>query len=598
MKMILPFNAFLLFTFSLFLSQGAQAQATATITPSETTVLTGASVDFQVVTTGMGGNNNDRSYVYSVSGPAAVTPSPANFNCTSGCNDETHAIQFNTAGSYTVSVTVTQTQGGSNVATSSSVTITVVSPNTWACSNSGTRISSYSLNNGVFQAGPVEIFTPDGGSTAALAMSLPQGSPATPYFYWLPNASGNNGIVTVYGATVTGGSQTLIGTLDVNGARSNSLGFVRLGMGPDGWCYLLAGDGTNVYLAGFKPQGVTLNSALPASDQLQIIDTDGITLTGGTASEFQNGDLAVLSDPINGGVRIYAIANVSGGATKLFVGKPNGNSTSFSKNWDLVTPSNAPFTGAVNGVAFDQPGNMYLTTSGTGGGIYFVDAATVNSFAAGTVITTQVLLATGLTDLATNSFPANSSLPVRLTQFNASLNQSVANINWLTEGESDFSHYEVERSQDGNRSFVKIATVKAAGDQNAKASYQVTDDLNKVNGSAFVYRLKMVDNNGTYSYSNTVVLRKDITSLKGLRLSPNPVVNKSATLQLESPIAGTVQIRITDMTGKIALQQQTQIAQGINNISLQQLDKLNHGNYIMQVILNGEMKHIKFIVGQ
>jgi hypothetical protein len=108
----------------------------------------------------------------------------------------------------------------------------------------------------------------------------------------------------------------------------------------------------------------------------------------------------------------------------------------------------------------------------------------------------------------------------------------------------------------------------------------------------------MVDNNGTYRYSNTVVLRKDITSLKGIRLSPNPVVNKSATLQLESPAAGTVQIRITDMTGKIALQQQTQIAQGINNISIQQLDKLNHGNYIMQVILNGEMKHIKFIVGQ
>jgi hypothetical protein len=597
MKMILPLSSILFFTFSLFVTQGVKAQATATITPSETTLLTGGSVDFQVITTGFGANNNNRSFAYSVSGPAPVTPSPANFNCTDGCNDETHSIQFNTAGEYTVSVTVTQTQGGSSVATSSSVTITVVAPNTWACTNSGTRISSYALNSGAFQAGPVEIFTPDGGSTAALAMSLPQGSPATPYFYWLPNASGNNGVVSVYGATVTGGSQTLIGTLDVNGASSNSLGFVRLGMGPDGWCYLLAGDGTNVYLAGFKPQGVTLNSALPVSDKLQIIDNDGISLTGGTASEFQNGDLAVLSDPIGGGVNIFALANVTGGATKMFVGKPNGNSSSFTKKWDLVTPSNTPFTGSVNGVSFDQPGNMYLTTSGTGGGIYFVDAASVNA-AAGTVITTQVLVASGLTDLATNSFPANSPLPVTLTQFSAALNNDLASIQWKVEAESDFSHYEVERSHDGNRSFEKIAVVKSAGDQNGRASYQVTDDLKNVSGSAFVYRLKMVDNNGTYRYSNTVVLRKDITSLKGIRLSPNPVVNKSATLQLESPIAGTVQIRITDMTGKIALQQQTQIAQGINNISVQQLDKLNHGNYIMQVILNGEMKHIKLIVGQ
>ena len=574
--------------FGLFGSVVANAQATATITPSATTVLTGGTVDFQVVTTGMGGNNNDRSFAYTVSGPAPVTPS---FNCTSGCNDETHEIQLNTAGTYTVSVTVTQTGGGSNVATSSPVTINVVFPNTWACTNSGTRISSYSLSNGVFQAGPEEIFTPNGGSTAALAMSLPQGSPATPYFYWLPNASGNNGIVTVYGATVTGGSQTLIGTLDVNGASSNSLGFVRLGMGPDGWCYLLAGDGTNVYLAGFKPQGVTLNSALPVSDQLQIIDNDGITLTGGTASEFQNGDLAVLSDPINGGVRIFALANVSGGATKLFVGKPNGNNSSFSKNWDLVTPSNAPFTGSVNGVAFDQPGNMYLTTSGTGGGIYFVDAATVNAFSAGTVITTQVLVASGLTDLATNSFPANSPLPVRLTQFNASLNQSVANINWLTEAESDFSHFELERSIDGANNFKKISQISSGS-----SKYQYADNLKNESGNTFAYRLKMVDQNQSFTYSNIVVVRKTTASIQKATLAPNPVISKAATLQFESADNADVQIRILDLTGRMMLQQQSKVFTGMNSISLQNLDRLQAGQYIIQIAKDKEINTLKFSV--
>jgi hypothetical protein len=280
----------------------------------------------------------------------------------------------------------------------------------------------------------------------------------------------------------------------------------------------------------------------------------------------------------------------------IYVGNPNGNSTTFTKIWDVVTPSNTPFTGSVNGCAFDFQGSMYITTSA--GGIYYISQSTVNSLSPGTVVTSLVSPVTGLSDLATNFFPAQSSLPVTLTQFSAALNNDLASIQWKVEAESDFSHYEVERSHDGSRSFEKIAVVKAAGDQNGRAFYQVTDDLKNASGSAFVYRLKMVDNNGTYRYSNTVVLRKDITSLKGIRLSPNPVVNKSATLQLESPIAGTVQIRITDMTGKIALQQQTQIAQGINNISVQQLEKLNHGNYIMQVILNGEMKHIKFIVGQ
>ncbi len=110
-------------------------------------------------------------------------------------------------------------------------------------------------------------------------------------------------------------------------------------------------------------------------------------------------------------------------------------------NGVVANASNTPFTGSVNGCAFDFQGSLYLTTSA--GGIYFINQSFVNSLAPGTVVTSLVSTVTGLSDLATNFFPVQSSLPVTLTQFNASLNNNLATILWKVEAESDFSHYEV-----------------------------------------------------------------------------------------------------------------------------------------------------------
>jgi hypothetical protein len=284
------------------------------------------------------------------------------------------------------------------------------------------------------------------------------------------------------------------------------------------------------------------------------------------------------------------LANASGsGATKIYVGNPNGNSTSFQKVWDLVTPSNSPFTGSVNGCAFDFQGSMYITTSA--GGIYYISQSTVNSLSPGTVVTSLVSPVTGLSDLATNFFPAQSSLPVRLTQFNATLNQSVANINWLTEAESDFSHFELERSIDGTNDFKKISHIGSGS-----SKYQYADNLKNVSGNTFAYRLKMVDQNQSFTYSNIVVVRKTTASIQKATLAPNPVISKAATLQFESAENADVQIRILDLTGRMMLQQQSKVFTGMNSISLQNLDRLQAGQYIIQIAKDKEINTLKFSV--
>jgi hypothetical protein len=601
MKIFTRTSSSLMSLFLVILS--CSATLAQTITPSASSVISGSTVSFTTSTGSLGwGNNDDRTFTYTVTGPAPVIPaSPAVFTCTNGCNTQSHNIQFVEPGFYTVTVFVEKTQGGSASSTSLPVNINVYNANIWAATNNGTRISAFSLNAGTYLAGPQTIFTPNtgtGSSTAAIAVSQPQpginpGDPFIPYFYWLPNTSNNNGVVEVYGATINGSNQTLIGTMDLNGPSNSSLGFVRLGMGPDGVCYLLAGDGSStVVLASFKPNGVTLNSNLPASDQIQVIDANvTVAGTGVSVSDFQNGDLAVLSDPQNGGIKIYALANVTGGTTKIFIGKPNGSSTVMTKQWDLVQPDGSPFTVSVNGVAFDMFGSMYVSSNG---GVYYVNAATINTSGPGTVQTTLVSSLSGIHDLGTNAFPQGSSLPVKLKNFNGVLKANIATLNWETEYEENFDYYEVERSVSPSQ-FKTIARKNANGSTNKTSYYQLADDLSNESSKVFYYRLKMVDKDGRFEYSNVIMLRSDNKQIKNLILTPNPVQGSTANVRIETTAAGNIMLRILDAGGKVIMQQWNKVSVGVNAVQIHNMDQLNPGVYMIQMIAgNGDVSLIKF----
>lgn len=91
--------------------------------------------------------------------------------------------------------------------------------------------------------------------------------------------------------------------------------------------------------------------------------------------------------------------------------------------------------------------------------------------------------------------PAQVALPVKLLAFTATRIGTSAKLQWDVAGEVDFSHYLVERSQDGN-SFTQFGRVGA----NGSARYQLIDQ-NPFPGRSY-YRLKLVDQDGKYAYSD------------------------------------------------------------------------------------------------
>ena len=88
-------------------------------------------------------------------------------------------------------------------------------------------------------------------------------------------------------------------------------------------------------------------------------------------------------------------------------------------------------------------------------------------------------------------------LPVQLISFKGTLKGSEILLNWEVKTESNLDRYEIERS-DNNQSFSTIGKVNATG----SSRYQFSDDVSNQTGRRLYYRLKKLDKDGHFTYSD------------------------------------------------------------------------------------------------
>ena len=450
-------------------------------------------------------------------------------------------------------------------------------PNLWGIQ--GTNVVNFSVNAGVdVGGGPTVRFAQTIGTSSAALARTDKPTQANGYFYWLLNSGTNAGVVQVYGSDGSGGSQTLIGSLDVNGGSSNNLGFVRLGARADGMVFGLAGDGTTIYLFQFKPNGVTVNGSLPVADQLAVVDNN-VTLAGGvTAATFFNGDICLAGDG-----NIVALANNSG-TTQILVGAPNGSSTTLTKKFDVLDNNGNAFGGSVNGIAFDLQGSLYVSTSLSNGvgGLYYINQATVNG-PAGTINIFPVWTGSDLTDLASNFFPTTIITPVKISDFTVIKQGSNAMLNWTTVTETNSDHFEIERSYDGIN-FTVVGSKLAAGNSTDAVNYQYADPIS-VNSGNIYYRLKSLDKDARSAYSKIVVLRLNAGIVKDFSVYPNPF-SSDLKIQISSEKESAATIRISNAVGQLVVSRNVTIQKGENILVLSsELQTLKPGMHLMEIIM-------------
>lgn len=192
------------------------------------------------------------------------------------------------------------------------------------------------------------------------------------------------------------------------------------------------------------------------------------------------------------------------------------------------------------------------------------------------------------------NFPSLSTLPVNLVSFSAIYNNAQAHLKWASENEVNFSKYIIERSSNG-RDFAAIGDQPGYG-KSGRSEYSYTDDLSAQTGTNFYYRLKMLDIDGKFTYSSIVVIRKEATGLNGISVTPNPVVKGATSVRFTAQRAGTVDFKVVDLMGKTVMQQKAKVFEGNNSVAIANLEKLQPGTYILQMVNENESSVIKFSV--
>jgi hypothetical protein len=137
-------------------------------------------------------------------------------------------------------------------------------------------------------------------------------------------------------------------------------------------------------------------------------------------------------------------------------------------------------------------------------------------------------------------------LPVELVSFDARISGGKNVLEWQTATEQNNRGFQVERSTDG-KNFLPRGFVAGHGTTTRPQSYSFTDE--GIDGKVY-YRLKQVDFNGEYKYSNTIELTSIGSSDYRLAQNyPNPF-NPSTLISYQIPDNGFVILKIYDVLGR------------------------------------------------
>ena len=211
--------------------------------------------------------------------------------------------------------------------------------------------------------------------------------------------------------------------------------------------------------------------------------------------------------------------------------------------------------------------------------------------------TTSNYVVTAIDRLYNESVESNTAavtagaLPLTLISFNVQkAGNKNASITWQTANEINTNYFNVERALNNN-DFKNILSVNAH-DGTVNYNYS-TIDYNLIENGTYLYRLKMVDKAGLFTYSS---IKKILVNNGNADLSiyPNPIT-KGGKLQLQLPDAnGSINYSIIQTDGKLIKQGNVQFYGGLANISLN--SNLAAGNYILQCLKDGKIVSLKFIV--
>lgn len=174
-------------------------------------------------------------------------------------------------------------------------------------------------------------------------------------------------------------------------------------------------------------------------------------------------------------------------------------------------------------------------------------------------------------------------VPVELVSFAATTNNSDVTLNWSTATELNNSGFQIERSN--GSAYEVVGFVAGHGTTTEVRNYNFVDQ--NVASGTYSYRLKQVDFDGTFEYSNAIEV--EVLGVKEFALGqnyPNPF-NPSTTINFSLAVDSKVSLKIFDVLGQeVATLLNGQMAAGNQKVSFD-ASSLNSGVYFYRIDASG-----------
>jgi hypothetical protein len=140
-------------------------------------------------------------------------------------------------------------------------------------------------------------------------------------------------------------------------------------------------------------------------------------------------------------------------------------------------------------------------------------------------------------------------LPVELTSFTSKLLDDKIQLNWVTKTEVNNYGFNVERRINEGE-WNSIGFLEGHGNSNSPKEYSYSDKDLFAGGSKFQYKLKQVDNDGSFEYSDVVEVEVVPNQYELPQNFPNPF-NPSTTIRFSLPQATRLKINVYNMLGEL-----------------------------------------------
>ncbi|MGB4936126.1 MAG: T9SS type A sorting domain-containing protein [Ferruginibacter sp.] len=181
----------------------------------------------------------------------------------------------------------------------------------------------------------------------------------------------------------------------------------------------------------------------------------------------------------------------------------------------------------------------------------------------------------GCNDTIQLNLNLSCTLPIQLSYFNGSLIDDAVTLNWKIETESNFSHFEIERSTDGNQ-FNSLGSLFLTN-----SSLYNFKDQNLPSSPILYYRLKMIDRDGRFSYSQVIIIRKN-NKTDFIKVQPNPVTTL-ATVNFQTSYRGDAYLTIINAVGQQVERNMIKVLSDVNSIGLDMTD-FKSGMYMLYLV--------------